>query len=99
MSPCIGICVIDPKGSNLCLGCKRTLGEIGRWQAMDDVERSIVKTLKDKHAILEGRESLNLLLRDLVSRKVQGTPEQLRAFLADFGEIVNELERVQLGFY
>ena len=27
------------------------------------------------------------------------TPEQLRAFLADFGEIVNELERVQLGFY
>ena len=42
MSPCIGICVIDPKGSNLCLGCKRTLGEIGRWQAMDDVERQKV---------------------------------------------------------
>ena len=78
-----------------CSCCPPGLGDV----AMDDVERSIVKTLKDKHAILEGRESLNLLLRDLVSRKVQGTPEQLRAFLADFGEIVNELERVQLGFY
>ena len=39
MSPCIGICMIDPKGSNLCLGCKRTISEIGRWQMLDDVER------------------------------------------------------------
>ena len=39
MSPCIGICMIDPKGSGLCLGCKRTVPEIGRWQMLDDVER------------------------------------------------------------
>jgi hypothetical protein len=38
MSPCIGICTIDRK-SNLCLGCKRTIPEIGRWQMLDDVER------------------------------------------------------------
>lgn len=40
MSPCIGICMIDRKGtSGLCLGCKRSIPEIGRWQSLDDVER------------------------------------------------------------
>ena len=39
MSPCIGICTIDRKGSNLCLGCKRTVAEIGRWQMMEETER------------------------------------------------------------
>ncbi len=38
MSPCIGICTIDRK-SNLCLGCKRTIPEIGRWQGRAAVER------------------------------------------------------------
>jgi len=42
MSPCIGICMIDPKGSGFCLGCKRTVAEIGRWQMMDDPERQAV---------------------------------------------------------
>jgi hypothetical protein len=42
MSPCIGICTIDRKGSNLCLGCKRTVAEIGRWQMMEDPERQKV---------------------------------------------------------
>ena len=39
MSPCIGICMIDPQGSGLCLGCKRTIEEIGRWVMLDDAER------------------------------------------------------------
>ena len=39
MSPCIGICMIDPKGSGFCLGCKRTIEEIGRWMMLDDSER------------------------------------------------------------
>ena len=39
MSPCIGICMIDPKGSGFCLGCKRTIEEIGRWAMLDDIER------------------------------------------------------------
>lgn len=41
LSPCIGICVIDQKTS-LCLGCKRTIAEIGRWQMMDDESRQDV---------------------------------------------------------
>jgi predicted Fe-S protein YdhL (DUF1289 family) len=39
LSPCIGICMIDPQGSGFCLGCKRTIEEIGRWAMLDDVER------------------------------------------------------------
>ena len=46
MSPCIGICMIDPKGSGFCLGCKRTIEEIGRWMMLDDAERQrILKEL------------------------------------------------------
>ena len=46
MSPCIGICTIDRK-SGFCLGCKRTIDEIGRWQMMEESERQkIVSELK-----------------------------------------------------
>lgn len=38
MSPCIGICTVDRK-SGFCLGCKRTIDEIGRWMMLEDPER------------------------------------------------------------
>ncbi|HEY6981833.1 MAG TPA: DUF1289 domain-containing protein [Reyranella sp.] len=38
MSPCIGVCTIEP-GNPYCIGCKRTIDEIGRWVIMDDAER------------------------------------------------------------
>jgi predicted Fe-S protein YdhL (DUF1289 family) len=41
LSPCIGICVVDQK-TNFCLGCKRTIAEIGRWPMMDDESRQAV---------------------------------------------------------
>jgi hypothetical protein len=41
LSPCIGICVLD-QPTGLCLGCKRTIAEIGRWPMMDDEERQAV---------------------------------------------------------
>jgi predicted Fe-S protein YdhL (DUF1289 family) len=41
MSPCIGICTIDPK-SRFCLGCKRTIEEIGRWVMLDDSQRKAI---------------------------------------------------------
>jgi predicted Fe-S protein YdhL (DUF1289 family) len=37
-SPCIKVCVLDP-GSNLCLGCGRSLAEIERWAAFSPEER------------------------------------------------------------
>ncbi len=41
MSPCIGICKLDTQ-SGFCLGCKRTLDEIGRWQMLDDPARQAI---------------------------------------------------------
>jgi predicted Fe-S protein YdhL (DUF1289 family) len=37
-TPCIKICTYDA-GSGLCLGCGRTLEEIGEWFSMTDAER------------------------------------------------------------
>ena len=40
-TPCIQVCVIDPL-SALCIGCGRTVGEIGAWTAMSEPERLAV---------------------------------------------------------
>lgn len=39
-SPCVKICVLDASG-RICLGCKRTIEEIGGWSRMpsDDKRR------------------------------------------------------------
>ena len=41
VSPCIGICTMDRK-SGFCLGCQRTIEEIGRWQLLDDEARQAI---------------------------------------------------------
>ena len=43
-TPCIAVCMIDPKTS-LCFGCGRTLPEIARWGRMDRAERLAVMAL------------------------------------------------------
>ena len=40
-SPCIKICVIEPK-SRLCTGCLRTIDEIGAWSQMTHEARTQV---------------------------------------------------------
>jgi len=37
LSPCVGVCRLDDLG--LCVGCRRTTGEIARWGQMGDDER------------------------------------------------------------
>lgn len=37
-TPCVQICTIDPV-SRLCIGCLRTLEEIGAWGRLDEAER------------------------------------------------------------
>jgi predicted Fe-S protein YdhL (DUF1289 family) len=37
LTPCIGICTLDPAG--FCDGCFRTGDEIARWSTMSDDER------------------------------------------------------------
>ena len=37
-SPCIKVCTLDASGT-LCLGCFRTLDEIGQWAGLSDPQR------------------------------------------------------------
>ncbi|MFN3537594.1 MAG: DUF1289 domain-containing protein [Brevundimonas sp.] len=38
-TPCIQVCTVDGR-SGLCLGCLRTLGEIGGWSKLTEEERA-----------------------------------------------------------
>ena len=47
-SPCVKICTYDPE-RGLCLGCGRTLEEIGAWYAMSDAgRRAIMEKLPER---------------------------------------------------
>ncbi|WP_287157454.1 DUF1289 domain-containing protein [Euryhalocaulis sp.] len=46
-SPCINVCFVDPKLRH-CVGCWRSLEEIGRWSKMTEDERQ---------AVMDGLES------------------------------------------
>lgn len=44
-SPCIDVCKLDPQG--LCIGCRRTLGEIAEWStAGNERRREILAELR-----------------------------------------------------
>ncbi|MEP6549402.1 MAG: DUF1289 domain-containing protein [Gammaproteobacteria bacterium] len=36
-SPCVDVCRLDAQG--LCIGCRRTLGEISEWSRASDARR------------------------------------------------------------
>jgi len=38
ISPCTKVCVVDPQ-AGLCIGCGRSLPEIGGWAGYSDAER------------------------------------------------------------
>lgn len=38
-TPCVKVCIVDG-ASGLCLGCWRTLSEIGGWSGFTDEERA-----------------------------------------------------------
>lgn len=41
-SPCIGVCTVD-RARNICIGCLRTLPEIGAWRTMTlEQKRTVV---------------------------------------------------------
>ncbi|MCP2678672.1 DUF1289 domain-containing protein [Maricaulaceae bacterium NA33B04] len=49
-SPCKKVCVVDPNQS-MCVGCFRTLDELGRWTLMSNEERLAIKAeLKEREA-------------------------------------------------
>ena len=48
ISPCVGVCSIDPK-SKLCLGCLRSSDEIAIWPQIDNKKAlEIMKEIKNR---------------------------------------------------
>ena len=65
-TPCIAICMIDPRTS-LCMGCGRTLPEIAKWHAMESSQRRAVMTALPQRMTDAGMDILPALtarLRD-----------------------------------
>ena len=62
-SPCNRICVVHPT-ARLCIGCGRSLDEIGRWIALTEAERAaIVAQLPARLAALNGAKDGATLAR------------------------------------
>ena len=81
----------DGGGCSCCPG----LGDIN----MTEVERLLCKDLRARHALLASREGFVELLRLCVARNLEAEQQELAALLEDIGKAINELERVQSGFY
>lgn len=51
-TPCVKVCFMDDE-SGLCLGCFRTLDEIGGWSALTEAERdAVIATLPGRRALI-----------------------------------------------
>ena len=53
VTPCVKVCIVDgPTG--LCLGCYRTLQEIGGWSALsDEVRAGIMAELPSRRSLID----------------------------------------------
>jgi predicted Fe-S protein YdhL (DUF1289 family) len=55
ISPCIGICIMDPR-TRQCRGCLRTVEEIAGWyEASADEKRALLAVLAARRAAAEKR--------------------------------------------
>jgi predicted Fe-S protein YdhL (DUF1289 family) len=53
-SPCLGICLMDPR-TRMCRGCLRTIEEIAGWYAANPADkRAILDRLAARRAAAEG---------------------------------------------
>ena len=48
-SPCVSVCTVDPV-TKICIGCLRTLKEIGAWRSMSMAEKRAVVAACDERA-------------------------------------------------
>ena len=54
VSPCLGICLMDPK-TRTCRGCLRTIEEIAGWYAASPAEKhAILQRLAARRSAAEG---------------------------------------------
>ena len=57
-SPCVSVCVLDPAGTNVCIGCGRTLDEVAAWSQMTNAQRrEVVAHAPARLAALRARDA------------------------------------------
>lgn len=62
-SPCTKICTLDAR-TGLCIGCGRTIDEIGRWVSFSAAERArIMAELPDRLRGMKDKESAETVTR------------------------------------
>jgi len=54
-SPCVGVCILDPKWGQYCIGCHRMAMEIANWSDYSEEEKSQI-ILRIETLKLEDRE-------------------------------------------
>ncbi len=55
VSPCLGICLMDPR-TRMCRGCLRTIDEIAGWYSATPAEkRAILARLTERRATADAR--------------------------------------------
>ena len=59
-TPCVQVCVVDGQ-SGLCLGCYRTLPEIGGWSRLTDAERATIMAGLQDRRVRIAPEKLGLI--------------------------------------
>ena len=63
-TPCVRLCAVEP-ASRLCLGCGRTLDEIGAWGSLSPAMReAIMATLPERLARLKAKRPAALSGQD-----------------------------------
>jgi predicted Fe-S protein YdhL (DUF1289 family) len=57
LTPCVKVCFVDPKVDQ-CVGCFRTLEELGRWTHYTDTERdAIMASLPEREQAYANRKN------------------------------------------
>ena len=41
-SPCIGVCILEPKWNAYCIGCKRMRLEVEEWMYYSDSQKQMI---------------------------------------------------------
>ena len=72
-TPCVKVCVVDG-ASGLCLGCWRTLSEIGGWSGFTDAERARIMGELGGRTERWGMRDEGLGMRDSTDGAAGGDP-------------------------
>jgi hypothetical protein len=85
--------LITEKHATGC-SCCPGLGDV----TMEQVEGNVVAWLRQKHPLLQNRESVTGLLKDCIARSQPAGAEVLQPLFRDLDEALGHLEQVQRGF-